>query len=120
MSNSVIDEIAKERMRQIQSEGWTEAHDDKHFDESLAQAAACYALPEKMRKIEPAHWTGAARYDDSQWVEARWKLWPWRWDFSWWKPSDRRRDLIKAAALIVAEIERMDRMTAPALKENEG
>jgi hypothetical protein len=34
-------------------------------------------------------------------------LWPWHDD--WWKPKDRRRDLIRAAALIVAEIERLDR-----------
>jgi hypothetical protein len=27
----------------------------------------------------------------------------------WWKPKDRRRDLVRAAALIIAEIERLDR-----------
>ena len=31
------------------------------------------------------------------------------WDSEWWKPKDRRRDLIRAGALIVAEIERLDR-----------
>jgi hypothetical protein len=30
-----------------------------------------------------------------------------------WKPEDRRRDLIRAAALLVAEIERLDRATPP-------
>jgi len=30
------------------------------------------------------------------------------WAREWWKPKDRRRDLIRAAALIVAEIERLD------------
>lgn len=33
----------------------------------------------------------------------------WPWNGRWWKPTNRRRDLIKAGALIVAEIERLDR-----------
>jgi hypothetical protein len=37
------------------------------------------------------------------------QIWP--WDRKWWKPTDRRRDLVKAAALILAEIERLDRAT---------
>lgn len=36
----------------------------------------------------------------------------WPWDESWWKPTTPRRDLVKAAALILAEIERLDRMAA--------
>ena len=35
------------------------------------------------------------------------ELWPWL--SSWWKPSTNRRDLVKAGALILAEIERLDR-----------
>ena len=34
----------------------------------------------------------------------------WPWDPHWFKTSSRRRDLIKAGALILAEIERLDRM----------
>lgn len=30
----------------------------------------------------------------------------------WWKPKDRRRNLVKAGALIVAEIERLDRLAS--------
>jgi len=33
----------------------------------------------------------------------------WPWDPKWWKPKDRRRDLVRAAALIIAEIDRHDR-----------
>jgi hypothetical protein len=41
--------------------------------------------------------------------------WPGGWDWSWFKPTTPRRDLVKAGALIVAEIERLDRTTpAPA------
>jgi hypothetical protein len=39
----------------------------------------------------------------------------WPWSAQWWKPSDRRRDLVKAGALILAEIERLDRATGPDL-----
>jgi len=33
----------------------------------------------------------------------------WPWNMVWWKPKNYRRDLVKAAALLVAEIERLDR-----------
>lgn len=33
----------------------------------------------------------------------------WPWSRAWWKPASRRRCLIKAGALILAEIERIDR-----------
>lgn len=86
--STAIQDIAKERARQVEKEGWTPVHDDQHMDGALAKAAACYALvdfPNVMRT----------------------RFWP--WDKEWWKPKDRRRDLVKAAALIVAEIERIDR-----------
>lgn len=86
----VIMEIARERERQISAEGWTPEHDDEHTDGHMALAAACYAL-------QSTH-VGATR------------LWP--WDRAWWKPKDERRNLVKAAALIVAEIERLDRAAA--------
>lgn len=34
----------------------------------------------------------------------------WPWDERWWKPEGGRRDLVKAGALIIAEIERLDRL----------
>ena len=33
-----LDDVAAERQRQIESEGWSEAHDDEHDDRSLAAA----------------------------------------------------------------------------------
>ena len=89
----VIEAIRNERLRQVHVEGWTPEHDDAHRKEDLASAAACYALPEWQRRI--------IGEDNIKW--------PWPWERSWWKPKDRRRDLIRAAALIVAEIERIDR-----------
>jgi hypothetical protein len=35
----------------------------------------------------------------------------WPWAAEWYKPTDRRRDLVKAASLLLAEIERLDRQT---------
>lgn len=76
-------------------EGWTPEHDDGHANGEIAQAAASYAyeagLPEPARL--PSGYAPAT----------------WPWHASWWKPKDRRRDLIRAGALIVAEIERLDR-----------
>ena len=98
-------DVLAERQRQVSAEGWTSAHDDEHSDGSLALAAACYAqgdiLPSRFAAIggsvKPG---GMAPF-----------LWPKSWHPSWWKPSpDRRRNLVKAAALILAEIERLDRL----------
>ncbi|MBQ1766120.1 MAG: hypothetical protein IIZ92_24935, partial [Aquincola sp.] len=33
----------------------------------------------------------------------------WPWGLKWWKPRGRRTNLVKAAALTIAEIERLDR-----------
>lgn len=79
---SALSDIAAERQRQIDAEGWTPAHDDAHDYGELARAAACYAVGLKN---------------------------DWPWSDSWWKPKDRRTDLVRAGALIVAEIERLDR-----------
>jgi hypothetical protein len=93
---AVIEEIVAERARQINQEGWSRDHDDTHADGEMAVAAACYASAPSMVRIE------------REWVKPDTpKDWPWR--HSWWKPGARRRNLIKAAALIIAEIERLDR-----------
>ena len=94
---SVIEEIAAERRRQVEVEGWPSKHDDQHDKHELAIAAACYAAP----GFEEGFAVG---------VCPRSELLPfWPWSTWWWKPTERRRDLIKAGALIVAEIERLDR-----------
>ena len=85
-------DVLAERRRQVEAEGWKPDHDDAYRHGQLAGAAACYAL------TSAQHWQASHVID---------QLWP--WDASWWKPSDKRRDLIKAGALILAEIERLDR-----------
>lgn len=92
-------DVLAERYRQIAAEGWTPEHDDEHDDGSLAAAAACYALGDQAGEL-PAGW-------------------PQSWDESWWRPSaDARRNLVKAGALILAEIERLDRAAAKANPDN--
>ncbi len=95
---SVLNDIQAERERQVNEEGWTSHHDDVHQNGELASAAACYANPKpRMRRHHTP--TGLTKIPEQ-----------WPWHRSWWKPKDRRRDLIRAAALIVAEIERLDRL----------
>ena len=94
--NAALRDVAAERRRQVEREGWTPEHDDEHNSNELAIAAACYALPDYERKAIVSIQQSLLN-----------RLWPWSWD--WWKPHDRRRDLIRAGALIIAEIERLDR-----------
>ncbi|HCM6827936.1 hypothetical protein [Klebsiella quasipneumoniae] len=94
-------DVLAERQRQVTAEGWSPKHDDQYKNTELAFAASCYAFH-----------AAAASWDledngipyDSHPVP---KQWP--WDPSWWRPTDARRDLVKAGALILAEIERLDR-----------
>ncbi|WP_051014576.1 hypothetical protein [Pseudomonas aeruginosa] len=90
-------DVQAERLRQVEDEGWTPEHDDEHADGQMAQAAGCYAL----------HAGGIG----TDWPDGRQNgsalFWP--WDKDSWKPTTPRRDLVKACALALAEIERLDR-----------
>ncbi|RPX05851.1 hypothetical protein IPC730_13995 [Pseudomonas aeruginosa] len=90
-------DVLAERRRQVEAEGWTPEHDDEHADGQMAQAAGCYAL----------HAGGIG----TDWPDGRQNgaalFWP--WDKDSWKPTTPRRDLVKACALALAEIERLDR-----------
>ena len=91
-----VDKIRDRHVRDTQDltqrrYSWASTHDDsEHMNGELASAGACYALRTVPRLGDLAH-----------------DLWP--WSDSWWKPKDRRRDLVRAGALIAAEIERLDR-----------
>lgn len=105
-SQAVLDVIA-ERRRQIESEGWSPQHDDAHVDYSLAKAACIYAVGATLDIADRAVMDTYGASGTPGWMK---ELWP--WDIEWWKPTDRRRDLVKAAALIIAEIERLERVAA--------
>lgn len=102
----VMVEVASERRHQM-GDGYTAEHDDLLDYGELACAAAAYA--------EGA--AGPGDYENGRFVQkdgttAVYRVLPpetWPWGFDRWRPKNRRHDLIVAAALIVAEIERMDR-----------
>lgn len=80
--------IIAERRRQIEQEGWTPEHDAAHKTGELALAGGCYAIFGDTRiKTPPSAWP---------------------WDAEWWKPADYRRNLVKAGALILAELDKAD------------
>lgn len=91
-------DVQAERRRQIEAEGWTPEHDDAHSHGQMARAAACYAL------------AGSSAPNDGTAALLVSLAWP--WDEQWWKPSTARRDMVKACALGLAEIERLDRVAA--------
>ena len=103
-------DVIDERRRQVEAKGWTVDHDDNHRRGELAEAAACYANYVSVRA-----WVIGTPVDDYV-TRAAPAQWP--WDDAYWKPSNPRRDLVKAAALILAEIERIDRVGAQG--ENNG
>lgn len=112
--------IEKERIRQVKKEKWTSMHDDNHDEGDLAMAAVCYAAPRRIfirlehargvEFIEPWPW---GCMDDKRMVygserdpeEADGEL-PHPDTYS---PEERLDLLIKAGALIAAEIDRMIR-----------
>jgi len=81
---SGVELIADERKRQIEVEGWSLQHDLRHREGSLAAAAACYI-------------DSRSAYVDTNWP----------FDDEWWKPKDRLSNLVRAGALIAAEIDRV-------------
>lgn len=96
-TNAARDVLA-ERQRQISEEGWTAEHDDRHTKGEMARAAANYATCSTIPAGDQFERHHLSR-----------SLLAWPWDRQWWKPTTARRDLVKAGALILAEIERLDR-----------
>lgn len=88
-----IELIAAERKRQIEVEGWTPEHDDQHNCRELALAAVAYIEHYLAPDCPSPPWT-----------------YPVNWDRKWWKPSpDPQRDIVKACALLAAELDRLQR-----------
>lgn len=88
-SITIINEILHERERQVTDEGYLTENDDKYDRHQLIKATIAYCLNAIEERLPAMCW------------------WPWHEET--FKPTVPRRDLVKAAALIVAEIERLDR-----------
>lgn len=84
--------IQRERQRQIDQEGWSKEHDDKHTKCELKAAGDCY-------------YEYAMNNDYEDKVIPRW----WPWQKKWWKPKNQVQDFMKAGALYIAEMERLER-----------
>lgn len=82
--------VLAERFRQIEQEGWSLDHDDKHARGELAHAGAAYLVHAGTESSSAPH--------------------EWPWSVDWWKPAGYRRDLVRGAALAIAEGERFDRL----------
>ena len=78
--------IERERMRQLNEEGFTPDHDKQWGNGQLTKAAICY-LYTAMQIMFP--------------------VWMWPFGANWYKPgSGYEKTLVKAGALIAAEIDR--------------
>ena len=97
-----LQSVLAERIHQIRVECHYPEHDDEITDGSLAMAAACYA--------EEAFYQAKVVDRLPEISQVTPVLWPWGPDF--WKPTDQRKNLVKAAALILAEIDRLDRASS--------
>ncbi|WEA21662.1 hypothetical protein [Pseudomonas juntendi] len=99
--STAVRDLLAERRRQVIEEGHTLKRDDQYTEGQLAQAASAYAFWADPR--------GARQDDHIDYLDSRpVGLWPWAKEH--WKPTSPRLMLIKAGALILAEIERLDRM----------
>jgi len=89
---TILDEINDERRSQI-AKGYTEEHDDEHTMGEIAAVAAYIAAPndDERAMVNAPPW---AKY-----IVEKWR-------------HNRRKQLLIAAALLVAEIERLDRIEA--------
>ena len=100
----ILNERARQRLSKSQGgEGWTDRHDDKHNCGEMARAAACYA----MQSVYGAIHDGSVAYREAA-PPAGFLGWP--WEEEWWKPKSAVEDLVRAGALIAAEIDRLQRL----------
>src|SRR3546814_19499978 len=87
-------EVGAEYRRQINDEGYDPDHDDTHCEGELACAAVAYAMPEWL----------------NEWMDKNdIKIWPFEGHP---KFKDKSRDLIRAGALLITDIARLDCVVA--------
>jgi hypothetical protein len=101
--STAAQDVLAERNRQINAEGYDASHDDMATNGQIAVAAGYYALI-----------CGWPHERDISLIQGGRQPQYWPWAAEYWKPSTPRRNLVKAGALILAEIERLDRAAAKA------
>lgn len=126
---SGVELITKERERQIKKEKWSLKHDDKHTRGELVLAAISYAAPERIyvqRQVlngialaDPFPWHQGGRGYPAEGYDKRYEYGECRDnsgnvlpDPSTYNAEERLDLLVKAGALIAAEIDRIQRTSA--------
>lgn len=109
--DQIIAEVRNERLRQIEEEGWTEEHDDAHRKGELVAAAMSYLTNALVYALVRARkvMTIADLMERSRTAPPT-SQWP--WDKKWWKPKTRRSNIVRSIAMLIAELERIDRESA--------
>lgn len=107
-----LEDVAAERRRQIEAEGFPLEKDDRYRRGQLVQAALCYGINAVTRAGLLHDGVSPEQIERVNAQAAVPRSWP--WGKEWWKPTGHRRVLVKAAALLIAEIERLDRANGPA------
>jgi hypothetical protein len=95
LKDSGIGLVLLERNRQQSEEGFDSQHDDEHEDGELAAASRTYISLKRLKG------------QDS--VSSR-SLVDWPWEPEWFKPEGPLRNMVKAAALNLAEVDRLLRL----------
>lgn len=98
-------DVLLERRRQVDAKGYSQAADDRYRSGELAGAAAAYAIAAQLgEQVKASHGlVPDERYRTMSPMAC------WKWPRDAWKPKNPRAYLVRAAALIIAEIERIDR-----------
>lgn len=92
--------INTERHRQLDEEGYSAEHDNENNKGELAFAAIAYLFATQSDRV--AHDDGCVYFSKAT------SYWP--WDPCLLKPKDRIANLVRAGALIAAEIDRLQRL----------
>lgn len=100
-ASKAVHDVIAERRRQVEVKGYKTEHDDAQVHGEIAACAALWAMPEDARSWGMKETGSAADTLAEALLPQHWTM-P---DFG----EDRRLQLVKAAGLVVAEIERMDR-----------
>lgn len=105
--SKAMEAVWHERVRQEHVECFTPGYDDNYVKGEMSRAAASYAIN---ASVYVAMLAGGASQDQVDRASAAASVpGTWPWPKAAWKPRDPRRNLVRAAALLIAEIERLDR-----------
>lgn len=99
--SKAIKDVVSERSRQKNGEFYSDAQDDSYVNNELTRGSASY-----VNHVIGRSWIHVSKPSVYQ-NELVPDLWP--WSEQSWKPKSPRQDLVRATALLIADIERIDR-----------